>query len=160
MKTFKILTFLSLICMVCMQSCVKDKCENLNIYTYNSNTGKCENCDGIEGYNEFDVQNIQATSNAECLNLSGKKLVYLLDTSKIENFNEFGNNQIIAHNFKGCQFDSAQLFFNDILNGDLEGANLSKIEYGYAIISGHIDEHTILPNGCPAIANDSLYCVQ
>lgn len=158
-KTLKTSFLLIVFVSICLHSCTKDKyqCED---YTYNSDTGKCENCEGIEGYNEFDIQAIRTTRQASCLNLSGFKLVYLLDTSKIEGFHEFGQNQIEAYDFQGSRFDSSELFFNDISRSRFEGADLSKIGFGYAKIAGYKDQYTIAPEGCGIIESDSLYCQQ
>jgi len=158
-KTLKTSFLLTVFVLICLHSCTKDKyqCED---YTYNPDTGKCENCEGTEGYNEFDIQAVRTTSKASCLDLSGHKLVYLLDTSKIESFHEFGENIIEGYDFKGSRFDSSELFFNEIRHSRFEGADLSKIRFGYAEIAGYKDQYTAAPEGCGIINSDSLYCRQ
>jgi len=151
--------FILLLLLASIMSC-EEECTDIGAYTYNSESGKCENCEGTIGFNTFDIQEVRATNNAECLDLSGQNLVYLLDTSMIENFQEFGYNELKQYNFKGSKFDSCQLFFNYILESDFAGADLSKLGFGYAIINGYVDEYTIIPDGCPAVENDSLYCIR
>jgi len=150
---------LPLLAAINLMSC-EDECTDINVYTYNPENGKCENCESTVGFNAFDIEAVRATRNAECLDLSGQKLVYLLDTSMIENFRELGYNQLKQYNFKGSKFDTSQLFFNDIIESDLAGADMSKLGFGYAILNGYVDEYTMIPEGCPAVENDSLYCIQ
>jgi len=141
-------------------SCENEECTDISVYTYNPENGKCENCEGTVGLNAFDIQSVRATRNAECLDLSGQNLVFLLDTSMIENFQELGYNELQQYNFKGSKLDSSQLFFNFILESDFAGTDLSGLEFGYAILEGHVDEYTIIPDVCPSVENDSLYCTR
>ena len=159
-KMKQVILLLLIVAIIVLISCNKDECTDTNVYTYNAENGQCENCEGTVGFNIFDIQSIRTTRNAECLDLSGQKLVFLLDTSMIENFQEFGDNKLEEYNFKGSRFDSCELFFNNILESDFAGADLSKLEFGYAIIEGYVDEYTIIPDGCPAVENDSLYCIR
>ncbi len=159
-KMKQLILLLLLVAIIVLISCNKEECTDTNVYTYNSESGQCENCEGTVGFNVFDIEAVRTTKNAACLDLFGQKLVFLLDTSMIENFQEFGDNTLEEYNFKGSQLDSCELFFNNIRNADFSGADLSTLQFGYAIVEGLVDEYTIIPNGCPAVENDSLYCVQ
>jgi hypothetical protein len=145
---------------IILMSCDND-CANPNKYTYNPMNGKCEKCNGEEGYNSLDYNHIRSTKNAECTDLSNLNLVYLLDTVAIDNFTELGYNILQDYNFKGCKFDTSILFFNHIYGASFEGADLSNLSYGYAVVTGKIDEFTILPvtGVCHTIA-DSCDCAQ
>ncbi len=159
-KMKQLIVLLLLVAIIVLISCNKEECTDVNVYTYNAESGQCENCEGTVGFNMFDIEAVRTTRNAECLDLSGQKLVFLLDTSMIENFQEFGDNVLEEYNFKGSKLDSCELFFNNIRNADFSGTDLSTLQFGYAIVEGLVDEYTIIPNGCPAVENDSIYCVQ
>lgn len=159
-KVKQLILLLLFIAIIVLISCNKEECIDTNVYTYNTENGQCENCEGTVGFNVFDIEAVRTAKNAECLDLSGQKLVFLLDTSMIENFQEFGDNTLEDYNFKGSKLDSCELFFNNIRNADFAGADLSTLEFGYAIIEGYVDEYTVIPAGCLAVENDSLYCVR
>ena len=82
--------------------------------------------------------------------------MYLLDVDKIENFSGHGY-EISGYNFKGARFDEAVLFFNDIIEAKLEGADLSKLKYSYARVEGSIDKNTKLPESCTS-NSDRIDC--
>lgn len=156
MKNSIIIVSIAFILMSCGQNC-----PNPNQFFYNPNTGKCENCSGDQGYNSLNYDEVRTTKNAECVDLSNIDLVYLLDTAAIDNFHPFGYNILDGYNFKGARFDSATLFFNHIYNASFEGADLSKLQFGYAYVKGKIDSYTVLPlaGSCTTPA-DSCDCVQ
>lgn len=156
MKTIILFLFASLILMSCDYDC-----SNPNKYSYNPANGKCEKCNGEEGFNPVDYNQICSTKNAECTDLSNLNLVYLLDTAAIDNFTELGYNILQDYNFKGCKFDTSTLYFNHIYGASFEGADLSNLSYGYAVITGKTDEFTILPiTGTCTTTADSCDCAQ
>jgi len=159
-KAKQLILLLLLVAVIVLISCNEKECINTNVYTYNAENGKCENCEGTIGFNVFDIETVRATRNAECLDLLGQKLVFLLDTSQIENFQELGDNVLEEYNFKGSKLDSCELFFNYIRSADFSGTDLSTLQFGYAIIEGRVDEYTLTPFGCPTVENDSLYCIR
>ncbi|SHH78033.1 hypothetical protein SAMN04488109_5355 [Chryseolinea serpens] len=111
-------------------------------FNYNSTTGKCQSCDGKVGYNVFDLDRVQQTRNAECMDLSKKVLITLL---KGRSEQSLGYDSLYDFNFRGARFDSAELYFNFIRKSDFSGADLRLLQYGYAAIDGKIDQHTLLP---------------
>jgi hypothetical protein len=139
----------------------ENNCPNPSRFTYNPSNGKCQKCNGEEGYNTLDYNEIRSTKNAECTDLSQLNLVYLLDTAAIVNFNALGYNILQGYNFKGCKFDSSELFFNHIYGASFEGADLSSLQYGYAVITGSKDAFTVLPMGGTCMSTtDSCNCAQ
>jgi uncharacterized protein YjbI with pentapeptide repeats len=113
----------------------------------------------MSGFNPVNLNEIRKFKNAECLDLNGLDLVYLLDTAKIENFNPNGYNILEGYNFRGSKFDGASIFFNNIFVADFSGADLRNIGYGYAVITGKTDQFTLLPlTGTCKVNNDSLQC--
>ncbi len=157
MKKFILVLGLGII----LYSCETATCTDNGKFTYNSSTGKCQKCNGEEGLNSVDYNEIRSTRNAECTDLSNITLVYLLDTAAIDNFQEFGYNILQDYNFSGCKFDSSALFFNHIYGANFEGADLRYLQYGYAYVTGKTDSFTQLPlgGGCTTSA-DSCNCMQ
>lgn len=156
MKHILLIMMVAIVFMSCQQHC-----PNPNTFFYNANTGKCENCTGEVGYNTLNYDEVRATKNAECVDLSNINLVYLLDTASIDNFHPFGYNILDGYNFKGALFDSSQLFFNHIYNASFEGADLRNLQYGYAYVKGKMDGNTLLPlSGTCTTPADSCDCVQ
>lgn len=130
--------------MVCF-SCKEDQAcsdDARNQFSYNASTGKCESCSGKIGYNVFDLDRIQQTRNAECMDLSNKVLITLL---KGKTEQSLGYDSLYDFNFRGARFDSAQLFFNFIRKSDFSGSDLRLLQYGYATIDGKVDQYTMLP---------------
>ncbi|WP_160144048.1 hypothetical protein [Chryseolinea soli] len=111
-------------------------------FSYNSATGKCESCSGKVGYNAFDLERIQQTRNAECMDLSKKVLIALV---KGKSEHDFRYDSLYDYNFRGARFDSAELYFNFIRKSDFSGADLRLLQYGYAEIDGEIDQYTKRP---------------
>ena len=140
------LLFLFMTFFILCTACKDDfKCSenNPNQFTYNSSTGKCQNCDGETGYNLFDLENIQRTKNAECVDLSNQVLITLVEGKTRD---DLGYDSLYDFNFRGAKFDSAELFFNKIVSSDFRGADLRLLQYGYASIAGEIDKYTVLPD--------------
>ena len=113
-----------------------------NQFNYNSATGKCTSCDGKVGYNLFDLDRIQQTRNAECMDLNNQVLITLLKGKTVQSLSY---DSLYDYNFRGARFDSAELYFNFIKKSDFSGADLSLLQDGYAAIDGKIDQYTMLP---------------
>ena len=134
-----------------------------NRYSYNPATGKCTNFRGEEGYNPLILEQVYSTRNCECMDLSNRELVYLLDSSKIDPWFPLGYNVLDSFNFRGAKLDSARLFFNHIEHADFRGADMRTLQYGYARLYGRIDQFTklpVAPNDQCKTANDSLDCLK
>jgi hypothetical protein len=132
--------------------------ENMrDLYRYESSTGKCRNSEGREGLNPLDIEYSKSTKDCECFDLSDLELILL--HKEISEPGSLRYDVLDGYNFKGAKLDSSELFFNFIYHADFRGTDLSTLQYGYAIIKGAIDQHTILPvNGeCEHVA-DSIHC--
>jgi uncharacterized protein YjbI with pentapeptide repeats len=138
----------------CSQS--TDSEEEFIRYKYDLKNGNCINSIGDIGFNEFNLEEIRGTKNAECYDLSNVKLVFLKDSVTEET--EFFGHQLIGWNFKGAIMDTAQIHFADIIDADFRGTKLSKLLYGYSFLSGRIDDFTELPLEICTIKPDSMYC--
>jgi hypothetical protein len=143
------------ILIICLSACTtEDLCDR---YRYDISTGKCKNCNGETGLNQFDRDYIRSTKDAECFDLSRQELI-LLHKKKIKS-GSLAYDSLVGYNFKGAKLDSAQLFFNFIFNADLRGTDLSTLQYGYASVTGLVDQYTILPlEGSCKVSPDSLSC--
>ena len=155
-------TFLILIAGIIISCNKKDDLLNDcidSVFYYDSLNGECVNCRGEFGLNPYNLNQIRLTKNAECMKFPAMHLVFVLDTLNIENFREYANNDIQEYNFKGADLDSTNLYFNQLINCNFEGAKISQIEFGYARINGKIDSYTEYSQGC-LIENDSINCLQ
>lgn len=105
-------------------------------FHYNAKTGACENDLRQTGLNPVTRDEIQKTGDGECADLrfqlNGDNLSYPI---------------LKDWNLKGASLDKAKLFFAHLLDADLRGARLEGFEFGYAEITGLIDEFTKLPGG-------------
>lgn len=126
-------------------------------FSYDPSNGKCVNCQGEVGFNQFDLEQIISSKSAECMKFPEMHLVYVLDTSTIEDFHEVGDNIIENYNFKGADLDATEIFFNELIDCNFEGTKMSLITAGYAKIHGKIDAYTEYPSDC-SIANDTINC--
>jgi hypothetical protein len=127
-------------------------------YTYNVHNGRCENISGEVGFNEFDVDFIRKTKDCECVKLSKIEILDLAgDTIAIPQ--RLAYYKLTGYNFKGSVLDSCELFFNYIVRSDLRGADLSTLQYGYAFVTGRVDDFTKVPvEGQVTFHDDSVTC--
>lgn len=131
------------------------------IFNYDEATGECRNCENKTGFNVLDIDAVRKTKIAECVDLSGIDVIYLLDTSTIKDFNKNGYNSLQGYNFRGAVFNDSKLFFNNISSADFSGADLQSLQYGYAVIHGKLDRYTKLPlRGECDSSGDTLSCHQ
>ncbi|PIA79369.1 hypothetical protein BFR04_00520 [Gaetbulibacter sp. 4G1] len=145
-------------------SCSKEnnssnECETKLTFKYDSLSGECKNCDGEIGFNVFNLDQIRTTKNAECMKFPEMHLVFILDTMNIEDFGEYDYNEIKEYNFKGANLNSTGLYFNSLIKCDFEGTKMAKMDAGYAVINGKIDNYTEFLEGCP-IESDSINCLK
>ena len=126
-------------------------------FRYNAITGSCKSFAGAIGFNEVNLVKIRETRNAECLHLHNTELLLLLrDTT---NKPHFAYETLDGFNFKGTVFDSCSLYFNFISHADFRGADLTSLQYGYAIVKGLKDNHTKPPaEGTVTYTKDSIFC--
>jgi hypothetical protein len=133
---------------------------DLTHYSYNPSSGVCENCLGRKGYNIVNLEQIRKTKEAECLKLSKMELLLLLGDS-VEIPNRWGGSVLLNYNFRGSKLDSCSLILNDIRGADLQGTDLSTLQYGYATVQGRKDGFTKLPSsGLFTFNGDSVKCEQ
>jgi len=128
-------------------------------FKYDSLLGICINDLNNVGYNNFILENIRGTKNAECYNFPTLHLI-LLKKGFNDTSNLFGYDTLNEWNFKGSNLDSTSLPFAFNYNADLKGTIFSGMTYGYAEMSGIIDSFTVYnPNKC-TLNNDYILCGQ
>lgn len=146
-----------LICVISLISCGPDPSPSVREFSYNENSGLCENSSGIVGFNSIDLEVIRDTKDCECMKFSKMEML-LVAGDTIEIPTRLSYFQIKGYNFRGAVLDSCELYFNHILASDLRGADLSTLQYGYAFVVGRVDEFTKNPNeGTVEIIGDSLH---
>ena len=91
---------------------------------------------------------VRDTGNGQCADLRWVEL----------NEGEYQHAELVGWDLRGADLESAQLFFADLVDAQLEGANLGTLDYGYADITGSIDDFTDLPvEGCE-LEEDAMSC--
>ena len=105
-------------------------------FRYDPETGRCVNGAGQVGLNAVAIEAVRVSRDAECADLRG---VQLLPPS---------TGSLVGWNLAGADLTGANLHFSDIQDADLRGTDLSAFEYGYVHISGTVDSHTRLAQGC------------
>lgn len=106
---------------------------------YDAPSGRCLDEEGRPATNPLPVEVVRETRFAACADLRGVAL----------NGADYGYPVLDGWYLSGALLDDAELFFGDLRGAMLEGADLSGLGFGYALVEGTVDEHTILPaEGC------------
>jgi hypothetical protein len=112
---------------------------------YDRAKGRCLDAAGQPRLNRLPIELVRETGFGECADLSGLAL----------NGDDFGYPFLGWWSLQGARLDGAMLHFAELSGASLAGADLRGMEFGYASISGSVDEHTRVPaDGC-AIAEDN-----
>lgn len=101
-------------------------------YRYDADSGLCLDADGDEGINTYPVAYLRDSLDGNCgmwwaLNLN-------------EDF--LGYPTWVGMDLRGAQLGGASLYFANVLDASLEGTKFGGFEFGYAQVTGTIDEHT------------------
>jgi uncharacterized protein YjbI with pentapeptide repeats len=125
------------------------------LFRYDSAKGQCRNGQGQIGFNPYTLGDLRASRNAECVNLSGLDLI-LLKKDAIT----FENDTLLAWNFKGARFNECGFHFNNIIDGQLQGADFSGSRFGYVRTTGVIDKFTKPPADDCTVTGNRMECSQ
>jgi hypothetical protein len=119
-------------------------------FLYDVENAACLNEEGETGTNPWPIHMVRETTDGECANLSGVSL----------NEEDFSYPVLRDWNLQGAVLDGAELFFAHLMDAELEGADMSELDFGYAEITGSIDKHTQLPeeSGCLNENDGDLFC--
>ena len=120
--------------------------ENAPRFRYDFQVGKCLDGNNNIGFNNFILEQVKGTKNAECYDLKGIDLIDLKENITEEN--RLAYNKLKSWNFRGSSLDGAELFFNHLVDADLRGSRFSNLEFGYANISGTVDNFSEIPETC------------
>lgn len=108
-------------------------------YEYDPATGTCRDTAGSEGRNALPVELVRETRQGECADLSGLSI----------NEENLAYPSLEGWNLRGAELAGASLHFANLFDAALEGADMGRFGYGYAEMTGTIDEYTVLPTtGC------------
>jgi uncharacterized protein YjbI with pentapeptide repeats len=117
-------------------------------FHYDPDSGLCTDDNGEVGSNPWSLPMVRDTGDGQCADLRWYEL----------NEGEYQHADLSGWDLRGADLESSQLFFSNLIDARLEGANLSSLEYGYADITGSIDDFTDLPvEGCE-FQGDDLIC--
>jgi hypothetical protein len=120
-------------------------------YRYDTTSGECRDFDGREGLNALPIALIHATHDGQCADLADVEV----------NEEDLGYPLLNDWDLRGADLSNAQLHFADIIDAQLEGANLATFVYGYANITGAVDDYTVLPEtGDCTVEDGVLTCRQ
>ena len=125
------------------------------LFRYNALTGECRDRQNQIGFNPYTLGKLRVTRNAECVNLSGLDLI-LLKNDAIT----FDNDTLMEWNFKGARFDECGFHFNNIIDGQLQGADFSRSRFGYVQTTGVIDTFTKPPADNCTVTGNRIDCWQ
>ena len=97
--------------------------------------GHCVDASGRAAHNRLPIELVRETMFGECADLSGVSL----------NGDDFGYPDLQYWQLAVAKLNGASLHFANLRSANLHGADLSSLEFGYARITGTIDDTTILP---------------
>ena len=118
-------------------------------FLYDGESGLCTDVEGEVGTNPWPIHMVRESLDGECVNFS----------SSMINEENYSHVDLVGWNLQGAVLSDSSLHFGNLVNAELEGADLSGLEYGYADISGTTDVHTQLPTeGCSLADSGELYC--
>ena len=110
----------------------------------------CVDADGLWGWNPYPVSYTRDTLDAHCGTFEGQML----------NEDYLGYPSFVGMDLRGAQLQGASLFFANILDSSWEGADLTGFEFGYARLSGTVDERTVWPEESCELAADQITCMR
>jgi hypothetical protein len=125
-------------------------------FRYDSSTGTCRNGVGSTGFNKYTVAQVRASHDAECLDLSGINLMSLQQDTALAS-----GDSMVGWNFKGSLFARTMLWHSHLVDAQLQGADLSGADFGYATVTGSSDWYTRLKwpyTDCNLIGSSRMEC--
>lgn len=119
-------------------------------YTYDAESGECRDGDGEQGLNEVGLITVRETGRGECADLEG---IYV-------NAEDLGYPVLEGWDLRGANLQDGELRFAHLVDADLRGADLGGLGYGYATITGAVDEYTSLPEAGCERSGGEVECVR
>lgn len=115
---------------------------------YDSAVGGCVDVGGEPARNAIPIAVIRETGFGHCA-----------DVTAPLNANDFGYPLFTGWDLRGANLNGSGLFFANLIEARLEGAVLDAFPFGYAEITGTIDDVTAPPEGC-TVDDDRIACRQ
>lgn len=121
-------------------------------FSYDASTGRCLDSAGVEGRNNVNVEFVRETGNGNCANLANLEL----------NEGDLSYPSWTGFDLRGADLSGSDLYFAHILDSQLEGALIADLNFGYADVTGSVDEYTTFPEGgsCTLLDNSLISCRQ
>lgn len=119
---------------------------------FDDEVGGCVDVDGVAAApGVAPLALVQAFGDGACVDLRGAAL----------NGDDLGYPILRGWDLRGALLDEASVLFADLLDADLRGAQLARLQYGYAHVTGRIDDDTALPEaGRCVVEQETLACEQ
>lgn len=118
-------------------------------FTYNPQTGDCQNEEGKIGFNSSDVFQVRQTKDGQCVDMTTWAL-------NGEDYN-YPN---LDWDVRGANLNGASIVFANMIGADFRGAKMEDFSYGYTTLQGPIDEFTQVPTDCSSPEPDSIDCTR
>lgn len=119
-------------------------------FAYDAADGVCRDADGNEGTEPRPVQVIRETGDGQCADLRGVAI----------DEGDLSYQSWTGFDLRGADLTGASLHFAHIQDSSLEGAQMETLDFGYAEITGTIDDHTTIPAvGCEA-SDGAIDCMR
>jgi hypothetical protein len=116
---------------------------------YNAELGRCVDDNGQPARNAVPLAVVHETGFGECVDFGSVQL----------NDEDYGYPVFLGWNLRGANLDTASISFASLIDADLRGAQLAQFSFGYAEITGTIDDATAPPTPC-TVDGDQLSCLQ
>jgi hypothetical protein len=115
---------------------------------YDASLGTCVDDSGVAGVDLLPVPYVRVSGDGQCGFFPGLSLN--------EDFFDYPVLRNIV--LRGAVLDTANLYFAHIVDSQWEGADLTGFGFGYATLSGTVDEHTVWPEGPCSIDGSTMAC--
>jgi len=113
-------------------------------------SGACLDETGAPARNPLPIEIVRETGVGECVDIA----VPLND-------DDFGYPDLSGWNLLGADLTQAGLFFANLHAAMLQGARFDSLAFGYAEITGVIDDSSVVPEGCVVdVDDDTISCRQ
>lgn len=119
-------------------------------FQYDATGGACVDGDGVAGLNPTPIPVVRDSGVGQCADLGGLML----------NENDLSYPEWRGFDLRGADMSDAQLSFAHIYDSQLEGAQMATLTFGYAFITGTIDQYTGVPAESCTTTEGTIDCMR
>jgi hypothetical protein len=118
-------------------------------FLYDATSGECTDDNGLVGSNPWPIHMVRETRDGECTRLVNVHL----------NEHDYNFPDLEGWNLRGAVLQWSMMHSANLVDANLEGADLGEFWFGYADITGSIDIHTQRPaTDCDVGYSGDLHC--